>query len=260
MDAAHRGAKWKRRIMDLYFLFGLFVVIIAGFFQGLTSFGFALIAMPALSRIIPIQEAVPIVVILSLFTNFIIIKDCYKHINLKKIWLLIVASFIAAPFGTYSLIYINGNYLKLFTGVLIITVAIILLTGKKFVIKNEKLAYLPVGMLSGFLNGSISMSGPPVALFLSNQGANKNEFRANITFYAIFLNVFTIITYLYNGLLTRNVIVNTGWFTISMIIGVFIGIKTIHNLDDKLFKKIALLLIIVSGIVTITTSILKIIE
>lgn len=216
--------------------------------------------MPALSRIIPIQEAVPIVVILSLFTNLIIIKDCYRSINIKKIWLLIIASFIAAPLGTYSLMYINGNFLKIFTGILIITVAIILLSGKTFPIKNEKLAYFPVGMLSGFLNGSVSMSGPPVALFLSNQGANKNEFRANITFYAIFLNIFTIITYVYNGLISKNIIVNTSWFTISMILGVFIGIKTIHKLDDKLFKKIALLLIIVSGFVTIVTTIVKIIK
>lgn len=244
--------------MLLDYAFGFLVVIIAGFFQGLTSFGFALIAMPALSRIISIQEAVPIVVMLSLFTNFLILKDCYRFINLKKIWLLIIASFIAAPFGTYSLVFINGNYLKLFTGALIIAVAIILISGKKFVVKNEKMAFVPVGMLSGFLNGSISMSGPPVALFLTNQGANKNEFRANITWYALFLNVFTIITYVYNGLITRNVLANTGGLTVSMAIGVFIGIKTVNKLNDNLFKRIALVLIIISGIVTVATSAFKV--
>ena len=95
--------------INLYLFIGMFVVVIAGFFQGLTSFGFALIAMPILSRILPIQEAVPIVVILSLFTNIVIIGNCYKFINIKKIWLLILASFIAAPLGTYSLMYIDSN-------------------------------------------------------------------------------------------------------------------------------------------------------
>ena len=98
------------------------------------------------------------------------------------------------------------------------------------------------------------MSGPPVALFLSNQNTDKNEFRANITFYALVLNIFTIITYFYNGLITKTVITNTVWFLPSMIVGVFIGIKTIKKLDEGLFKKIALCLIVVSGIVTIITS------
>lgn len=42
---------------------GILFIFIAGFFQGLTSFGFALISIPFLVRIIPITEAVPIVVI-----------------------------------------------------------------------------------------------------------------------------------------------------------------------------------------------------
>lgn len=240
--------------LNMYILVGICVVLIAGFFQGLTSFGFALIAMPILSRLLTIQEAVPIVVILSLCTNILILGNCFKFVNVKKIWLLILTSFIAAPLGTYSLMYINSNYLKLFTGWLIIIFSLILLSGKKFNIKNENIAFGPVGFISGFLNGSISMSGPPVALFLSNQNTDKNEFRANITFYALVLNIFTIITYFYNGLITRVVLWNATWFLPSMIIGVFIGIKTIKKLDERLFKKIALCLIVVSGIVIIITS------
>jgi len=244
----------------IYLIIGICIVVIAGFFQGLTSFGFALIAMPILSRLLSIQEAVPIVVIISLFTNLIILGNCYRFIKLRKIWLLIIASFIAAPLGTYSLMYINSNYLKLFSGLLVISFSVILLTGKKFQVKNENIAYGPVGFVSGFLNSSISMSGPPVALFLTNQNANKNEFRANISFYALFLNVFTIFTYFYNGLITKIVLINTSWFLPSMIVGVVIGIKTINKLDDKLFKKIALYLIIISGTVTTISSILEILE
>jgi uncharacterized membrane protein YfcA len=243
---------------DLSIFFGVLVILIAGFFQGLTSFGFALISMPFLIKIIPIKEAVPIVVILSLLTNFIVMANCYKQIKIRKIWILILASIIWAPLGTYSLVYLNSTILKIFTAVFIIVFALILIAGKSFTIRNERVGYMITGSLSGFLNGSISMSGPPVALFLSNQGADKNEFRANITIYAIILNVITIIMYFYNGLITNDIIRNIIWLIPAMIIGVIVGILFSKKLNDKLFKKIALVLIIVSGLWTLVNAIISI--
>lgn len=236
-------------------MLGIIIVLAAGFIQGLTSFGFALITMPFLAKVIPLQQVVPIVVILSLCTNLIVIINIRQYVDIKKIWILIVSSLLAAPLGTYLLIYLDANVLKVLTGLLIIVFACILLTGKSYPIRNEKLAFVPVGILSGLLNGSISMSGPPVALFLSNQSTSKEKFRANITAYAIILNVITICTYVYSGLLTQDVFIYTSWFIPSMFLGVLIGIKAIKRLDDKLFRKIALWLIIISGTWTIVNAI-----
>lgn len=229
----------------------IIVVIAAGFIQGLTSFGFALIAMPFLARIIPLQQAVPIVVILSLCTNLMVIIDARRHIDLKKIWILIVSSLLAAPLGTYLLLFLDEHILKSFTGIFIILIALLLLLGKSFPVKNEKLAFVPVGIISGLLNGSISMSGPPVALFLSNQKVDKNTFRANITAYGIILNIITICTYAYSGMLTKQVFSYSLWLIPSMLIGVFIGIKAIKKLNDNLFRRLALWVIILSGIWTL---------
>ncbi|MCR8645488.1 sulfite exporter TauE/SafE family protein [Paenibacillus sp. N1-5-1-14] len=234
---------------------GILIVLVAGFIQGLTSFGFALISMPILAKIIPIQEAVPIIVILSICANVVILINCMRHVDMKKIWILVVSSILAAPLGTYLLVYLSANILKISTGVLIIMFACILLLGKSFPIRDAKVAFIPVGIISGLLNSSISMSGPPVALFLSNQNTSKDVFRANLTAYAIILNMITLVTYMYSGLLTTEVLSYTAWLIPSMFVGVLLGIKAIKKLDDRLFKKIALWLIIISGIWTIISSI-----
>ena len=41
-------------------------------------------------------------------------------------------------------------------------------------INNIKLSYGIAGFISGVLNGSLSMSGPPIVLFFSNEGFDKN--------------------------------------------------------------------------------------
>lgn len=232
----------------------IIVVVAAGFIQGLTSFGFALIAMPFLAKVIPLQQAVPIVVILSLCTNLMVIVDARRHVDLKKIWILILSSLAAAPLGTYLLLLLDERLLKAFAGVFIILVAMLQLLGKSFPVKREKLAFVPVGILSGLLNGSISMSGPPVALFLSNQRVGKDTFRANITAYGIILNVITISTYAYSGMLIKPVFTYSLWLVPSMLIGVFIGIKAIRRLNDQWFRRIALWVIMLSGLWTVISS------
>ena len=236
-------------------IIGTLIVLIAGFLQGLTGFGFALISVPFLVKIITLKEAVPIVVVLSLCTNVAIIINCIKEIKIKKIWLLIITSIIFAPLGTYSLIYFNSNYLKLFFGIIIIVFSILLILDKSFAIKNERIGYGLTGSLSGYLNGSLSLSGPPVVLFLSNQGMSKNAFRANITFYSIILNSITIVTYLKNGLLNETFLEKIIYFLPAMLLGVLIGIKLSKKIDEKLFKKVVLILLLISGLWTIISTI-----
>lgn len=242
--------------MDFYMLvlLGVIVIFAAGFIQGLTSFGFALISMPLLTLFIPLQEAVPIVVILSLCTNLYVFISTRRFIQFKKIGLLVVSSLLAAPLGTQLLVYVEPYVLKLFAGLLVVVFACLLLMGKSFPIKNERIAFIPVGLTSGLLNGSISMSGPPVALFLSNQGASKETFRANITIYGIILNVITVTAFFYRDLITQDVMMYTAWFVPATFIGVIIGVKALKKLNDKLFRKIALWLIITSGIWTIVSA------
>jgi uncharacterized membrane protein YfcA len=242
--------------MDFYILvlLGLIVIFAAGFIQGLTSFGFALISMPLLTLFIPLQEAVPLVVILSLCTNVIVFISTWRFIQIRKIGLLVVSSLLAAPFGTQLLVYVEPHILKLFAGLLIVVFACLLLMGKSFPVKNERVAFIPVGLTSGLLNGSISMSGPPVALFLSNQGASKETFRANITVYGIILNVITVTAFFYRDLLTYDVMKYTVWFVPATFTGVIVGVKALKKLNDKLFRRIALWLIITSGVWTIVSA------
>jgi len=126
----------------------------------------------------------------------------------------------------------------------------LLILKKTFPIKHERIGYAIAGSLSGFLNGSLSLSGPPVVLFLSIQGVNKNTFRANTTVYFMILNIITIAIFLANGLLNQAVFEKTLCFIPPLFIGVFAGIKAFKKLKEELFRKIVLILLLVSGTYT----------
>jgi uncharacterized membrane protein YfcA len=227
---------------------------LASIVQGTTGFGFALTSMPLLTILLSIHTVVPIMVVFGLCANILILVKVWSNVKFKKIWLLIVSSVIAVPLGTYLLLIIEQNTLKIITGFLIVLFALALWRSYSLQIKNERLALIPVGFSSGLLNGSISLSGPPVVLFLTNQGEEKTTFRENITAFALILNIITITTFFMGGLIIKEVITYILWFFPALFLGTFLGMKIANKVEQNLFKKITLGLIILSGLSAIFTS------
>jgi len=231
-------------------VFGMIIVLVAGFLQGLTSFGLSIVAIPLLIRIIPLQEVVPIIVVLALLTNALILTSAREEIKFKKFVPLVLMGILFLPVGAYSLKYLNPSYLKLCFGILITVFSLLLILKKTFPIKREKIGYIVTGSLSGFLNGSLSLSGPPVVLFLSNQGIDKGTFRANITLYFLILNVIAIMVFLATGLMNRAVGERIVYLAPALAVGVLAGIKVSKRLGDETFRKVVLILLLISGVWT----------
>lgn len=107
---------------------------------------------------------------------------------------LIIAGIIGISIGTFLLISVEEETIKIFSGIVIIIFSIFQLIGFQKPVKNEKVASVIVGLISGILAGSIAISGPPVVLFLMNQNVIKNYFRVNIVIYFIVLGLIAILS------------------------------------------------------------------
>jgi len=97
------------------------------------------------------------------------------------------------------------------------------------------------------------MSGPPVILFFSNQGFTKQEFRASLVSFFLFMNIATLPVYLYAGLLTGTVMTSTLILLPGMLVGTFIGTRLAHKVEEEKFKKGVLVLVIIFGCMSIAS-------
>ena len=234
---------------------GLLVIFLSSIIQGLTGFGFALVSVPIMMFILSPKVVVPIVIIHSLVINLIILFEARKWVNLKRIWPLMIAGAAGIPIGTYLLIVLNASILKIFIGSVIIPFAITSLVGFKKPIRSEKLAFAPVGVTSGLLASSTSLAGPPVILFFANQGIEKQTFRANLVAYFIVLGLAAILAFVIGGVITTEVINYALWLLPSTILGVMTGIKLVPRVSEKLFRNIALILVIIAGLLSVLSGI-----
>ena len=55
------------------------------------------------------------------------------------------------------------------------------------------------------------MSGPPIVLFLTNEGYPKNRFKANLVLYGIITNIVAMINFFFGKLINLEVIKLTGF-------------------------------------------------
>ncbi|MDO3411227.1 sulfite exporter TauE/SafE family protein [Saccharibacillus sp. CPCC 101409] len=232
---------------------GMAIILAASFIQSLTSFGFALISLPLLSLFLPLQQAVPLIVIFSLVTSLMVVIPNRRHVNVRQVWLLILAGMIAAPFGAYLLLVVSAQTLKAAIGILIALFAALMLLGRSLPIRSERAAFVTAGLLSGLLNGSISVGGPPLALILSNQGMSKQAFRANLALNGVALNIVSVAAFAAGGLLNADMGVFFVWMIPAMLLGVWAGAYAARRFNEKLFKTASLWVILVSGIWTALT-------
>jgi uncharacterized membrane protein YfcA len=245
---------------ELIWVFILLVVLIAGTVQGLVGFGSGLVMVPILVLVIEPKVLVPAVLIHGLIMNMVLSYEARKHIQVKRIAPILVGALLGLPFGAYLLILLSPDLLKVLLGTVIVIFGVILLSGRSFRITRERLLSVPIGAISGLLNGSVSMSGPPVILFFANQRISKKHFRANTVTYFFFLNVATLFAFTLIGLITIDVLVLAGWTLPVALLGIYAGTKVSRKVNEKVFRRIALVLVSLAGLVSLIGGIIQLVR
>ena len=223
------------------------IIIIAGFLQGLTGFGFALVALPLLGLFIDIKTSIPLIILLALCISVTLSVQLRNSINLKSIYVLMAATIPGIPLGVYTLKHIPAEILALSLGILMIV-----FTSYQLLVKPlpKQLGIFPTalaGFLSGAIGGSIGAGGPPVIIYSTIQPWSKDQAKATLAFYFAISGVLISITHAYSGLITQEV---THLFLISLpalAIGIFLGTFAYTRLSDHSYKKLAFILVFLLG-------------
>lgn len=230
----------------------LLFIFLSGIVQGTTGFGFSFLVMPFLFFFIEPSILIPVSVSINLVLNIFIISRSWRDVHLKRILPLIISGLIGVPFGVRLLKVFGQDILTVIFGLVLLVFAIVQLSGIRFDVKNERLALFPVGLLSGLLNGAVSLSGPPVILFFSNQKLKRHHMRANLVGYFLVLNLFTLINYYLSGVFVKGIFDILLIFVPVVFAGAFIGVNLIHFIPDEKFRKFTTFLVLLGSLISIS--------
>lgn len=237
-------------VNPLWITLGVAAIFLAGLTNGVSGFGFALVAVPLLILYLPPKVVVPLVTIHSAITGSVVLYEARKWLQLQKTWPLLLAGTLGVPPGSYLLTHLDVRTFKVYGGVTITLAALAFLFGFRRPIRNERQAYGPVGLLGGLLNGSTGMGGPPVILFLTNQGMEKRIFRASLAAYFLSMNLIALPTYAWEGLLTRTVAIYAALYLPALALGLALGIRLARVVEEQAFRRLTLLVVLAAGLIS----------
>jgi len=166
-------------------------------------------------------------------------------IDWKLLWFLAIPATIGTFIGATLLNVSKPSLLIDTIGIVIMVFAVASLIGLKFLSLRGRAAAIGIGFVAGVLGGAVTLSGPPVVLFLSEEQAqSKLYFRGTILAFFTIEIIATLMSYLVLGIFNLKHLILVAKLVPAMLLGVWAGIRIFARFSEETFRKLVLVFLI----------------
>lgn len=225
------------------------ILFLATIIRSAFGFGEALVAVPLLALVVPVEVAAPIAVLVSILVALIVVVQDWRHVQVHSAGRLLLFTLAGIPLGLLLLKEVAEPVVKSVLAVLIAAFAIFsLLGGGKHELKNDRWAWV-FGFVAGVLGGAYGMNGPPLAIFGALRKWPPEHFRATLQGYFLPASIVGMCGYWLAGLWTPAV---NRLFLVSLpavLLGIWLGRKINQRVNTRGFHLAIHLGLIVIGVI-----------
>jgi uncharacterized membrane protein YfcA len=234
---------------------------VAGFVQGLSGFGFGLVAMGIWAWSLDPVLAGPLVVFGSLIGQFVASGALWRALNPWRALPFVLGGLAGVPLGVLLLRYINPIAFKASVGLLLVVWCPLMLFARELprIQRGGRWADAGVGWIGGIMGGLGGLTGPAPILWSTLRGWDRHTQRGVFQVFNICMQALTLAVYFVSGTLPREVLPLFAVMVPAMLVSTAAGFVLYRRFSDLVFRRVVLGLLTVSGAVLIFTSILKLI-
>jgi uncharacterized membrane protein YfcA len=218
------------------------ITLAAATVNGALGYGFSSITVPLALLFLSNRVLNPALVLIEVPLNAYVLwvnRDAVPVVW-RRALPIIVGLLPGVIVGTLLVSRVSPEWLKLYTFIVLLPLILLQAAGWRRPIRAERSAGLIFGGGVGLLYSVTTISGPPLAIALNNQGFAKREFRAALGLVRLAESSFTGIAYLSAGLFTSTSVGLVPWIVPSVAIGVPIGAQIIRRMRSETFRRICM--------------------
>jgi uncharacterized protein len=228
--------------MDPYQIALVGITLVAAIVNGALGYGFSSITVPLallfLTNRVLNPALVPIEVALNAYVLWV------NRTSLPNVWRrvlpIVIGLLPGVLLGTALVSRVSPAWLKFGTFIVLLPLILIQAAGYRRPIRSERSVGLVFGGGVGLLYSVTTISGPPLAVMLSNQGLTKQDFRAALGFIRLAESSFTAVAYFYAGLYSLESMALIPYILPSIAIGVPIGALLIQKIRPETFRRVCM--------------------
>jgi len=218
------------------------ITLIAATVNGALGYGFSSITVPVALLFYAHRVLNPALVWIEVVLNAYVLW--VNRASVPHVWRRVVPIIVGlAPgvvLGTSLLHQVQPGWLKLATFIGLLPLILLQAAGFRRPIRDERGVGLLFGGGLGVLYSVTTISGPPLAVMLSNQGFTKQDFRAGLGLVRLAESSLTAVAYYFAGMFSVDSAGLLPYILPSLVVGIPLGVRVIRHVRPEAFRRVCM--------------------
>ncbi len=218
------------------------ITLLAAIVNGALGYGFSSITVPIALLFLANRVLNPALVLIEVVLNAYVLwnnRDALPGVW-KRVLPIVLGLAPGIVLGTAVVSQMNVDWLRFATYVTLLPLVLLQSAGYRRPIRSERSVGFLFGGGLGVLYSVTTISGPPLAVMLNNQGLARKDFRAALGFVRLAESSMTAVAYGYAGLYSATSLALIPWIVPSIVIGVPLGAFIIRRAPVETFRRVCL--------------------
>ena len=220
----------------------ILITLLAATVNGALGYGFSSITVPVALLFYTNRILNPALVWVEVVLNGYVLwvnRSSVPHVW-RRVAPMILGLIPGVIVGTSVVHRVHPGWLKLATFVVLLPLILLQAAGFRKPIRAERRVGLAFGGGLGVLYSVTTISGPPLAIMLNNQGLAKRDFRAALGLVRLSESTFTAVAYYLAGMFSTESAGLLPYILPSLVVGIPLGTWVIRQVRPETFRRICM--------------------
>lgn len=214
------------------------VAVLAGaVVRGYAGFGASMFWVASLSLIYAPAHVVPTVLVLEVVASLVLLPSVFRQVQWRSMAWMLAATLVTTPLGVALLSVLPARPMRIVVAVAILLATSAMACGFDLSRGRGVRTALTAGGVSGVVNGSTGIGGPPAVLLYFSPGTAAAVGRATLVAYFLGTDASGFGYMAAYGLVDGTVLRHALVFAPLSIVGIAVGQRLFHRLGDRGFRR-----------------------
>ncbi len=218
------------------------ITLFAATVNGALGYGFSSLTVPLALLFLTNRVLNPALILIEVVLNAYVLwnnREAFGQ-TWRRVMPIVVGLIPGIAIGTAIVAQVSPGWLRFCTYLVLLPLILLQAAGWRRPIKSERAVGLGFGAALGVLYSVTTISGPPLAIMLNNQGLAKKDFRAALGIVRLAESSMTAVAYGYAGLYSSASASLVPWIVPSILLGVPAGAFVIRRVGHETFRRVCM--------------------
>ena len=231
-------------------------VLLGALVRGYTGFGASMFWVASLSLVYPPASVVPTVLALEVIASIALLPGAFRHVQWRSMRWMLASSVATMPLGILLLSTLPERQMRVVVAASILLATIAVACGVKLAREPGPMSALTAGSVSGLVNGSTGMGGPPAILLYFSSRSSTELGRATLIAYFLGTDAIGFAMMAAYGLVDTPVMTHTLVFAPLALGGIALGQQIFKRTGGTGFRKVVLGVLLALSLATLGRAVL----